>query len=437
MGVKQHPAITRRQFLQAGTVTGAALTLTGAALAADPNLKPVRFGVIGTGGRGTALLRNLLSVPGVEVHAVCDVVRERAEAAQRLVGQKAGRPAEVYAGDENVWTQLAARADLDAVLIATPWEWHARMAVAAMRAGHYAAVEVPAALTLEECWELVRVSEETGRPCMMLENVCYFQNVLTLLRMVREGVLGEVLHSEGGYQHDGRAAMFDAQGDLTWRGRHIAAKNGNQYPTHPLGPIAQWMNINRGDRFTQLLSMSTPAKGVRELALKKFGPDHAATRREYAQGDVNTTLLQTAQGRTVTLYFDILTPRPYDLIFRLQGTKGLYHGTLNQIALEGPGVSSDKWQPFEPYLEKFEHPLWKALAAVAKDSGHGGADYITLHEFVQAVRDRRPTPQDVYDAATWSAVVPLSIASVAKGSQPLEFPDFTRGKWKTTPPRAA
>ena len=234
-----------------------------------------------------------------------------------------------------------------------------------------------------------RTSEETGKPCMMLENVCYYQNVLALLRMVREGLLGDLLHCEAGYQHDCRGLMFDGQGQLTWRGRHAAEKNGNLYPTHPLGPVARWMNINHGDRFVQLVSMSTPARGLHEYAVKRFGAEHAAARRSFAQGDVNTSLLKTANGLTVALYFDLFTHRPYDLIFRLQGVKGIYSGTLNKICLEGPG-DSEQWQPFDPYLTKYAHPLWKELGESAlKDGGHGGADYIMMHDWLTAVRSRR------------------------------------------------
>ena len=256
--------------------------------------------------------------------------------------------------------------------------------------------------------------------------------------MIRAGLFGDLLDCEGGYQHDCRGLMFDGPGQLSWRGRHAADKNGNLYPTHPIGPIAQWMNINRGDRFVQVVSMSTPAKGLREYAAKRFGPEHAAARRSYAQGDVNTTLLKTANGLTVTLYFDILTHRPYDLIFRVQGTKGIYIGTLGKICLEGPtGGGSEDWQPFQPFLTKYAHPLWKEVGeAAVKHGGHDGADYVMMYDWLAAVRKRAETPQDVYDAATWSAIFPLSIDSVAKDSQPVEFPDFTKGRWKTNRTRS-
>lgn len=425
----------RRAFLKGSVAIGTAMAL-GPVLAQNETAPgPVRLGVIGVGGRGTGLLQTALQFPGVEVRAVCDIVPARAEQAGRIAAQKDGPQPEAYVRDEWAWKDLVARDDLDAVLIATPWEWHAPMAVAAMRAGKIPGVEVPAATTLEECWDLVRTSEQTGKPCMMLENVCYFQNVLTLLRMVREGLFGELLHCEAGYQHDCRFLLFDGQGNLTWRGRHVAEKNGNLYPTHPLGPIAQWMDINRGDRFTQLVSMSTAARGMREYAARKLGPDHPAAGRTYAQGDVNTSLLKTANGRTVTLYFDLLTHRPYDLIFRVQGTEGIYLGTLNQVCLRTRESEAEEWSPFDPYLKSHAHPLWEAMAeAAAKHGGHGGSDYVMMYDFLRAVRSGGPFPQDVYDAATWSAVFPLSIASVAAGSQPVEFPDFTNGKWKTNPP---
>jgi len=422
--------MTREEFLRAGAVVGATAALAGGTAAAQ-EMKPVRVGVVGVGSRGTHLLQILAGMPKVEVPAVCDIIEAHAARAQQAVQDATGARPEAYTRGERDFERLCEREDLDAVITATPWEWHTPVCVAAMRAGKYAGTEVPAAGTVEECWDLVRTSKETGVPCMMLENVCYFQNVLTLLRMVREGVLGDMLHCQGGYQHDCRFLLFNTDGTLTWRGRHAAAMNGNLYPTHPIGPIAWWLDINRGDRFTQLSSVSTPAKGMRNYAAEHFGPDHAAAQRDYALGDVNTTFLETAKGRTVVLYFDMCTPRPYDLIFRVQGTKGLFMGTLDQIYIEGVSPQKDQYEPFAPYLEKYAHPLWEELEQEAKaHGGHGGADYITLHQFVRAVRNGTQTPQDVYDAAAWSVVFPLSVQSVAQGGAMLEFPDFTGGQWQ-------
>jgi len=312
------------------------------------------------------------------------------------------------------------------------------MAIAAMKAGKYAGVEVPAAISIEECWDLVNTSEKTGMPCMMLENVCYFRNVLMALNLVRQGLLGELLHGEVGYQHFVRGSQFTKNGDLTWRGVHALERNGNLYPTHAIGPAAWWMNINRGDRFTYLNSMSSNSRGPSLYAAKTFGAEHASSRRTFAQGDVNTTLIKTENGLTVTLYYNTQSPRPYDLILRVQGTGGIYSGTLEKIYIDGRspvGRSGEPaWEDTAAYYERYEHPLWKRLSKAAASSGHGGADYITLHEFVKAVRNKTQTPIDVYDSATWSSILPLSERSVASRSAPVDFPDFTKGKWRTAKP---
>ena len=416
--------------------------LTGAAsltqIATGQNERPVAVGIVGAGSRGTSLLRTLLGVPGVEVPAVCDINEANLARAQALVEKTGRRRPEGYSAGVDDFRRLLLREDLNAVIIGTPWNLHAPVAVAAMQAGKYAGVEVPAALTIDECWELVDTSEKTGVPCMMLENVCYFRNVLMVLNMVRQGLLGELLHSEVGYQHFVRGSQFTKNGDLTWRARHALAENGNQYPTHPIGPAAWWMNINRGDRFTYLNSMSSNSRGPHLYAVKTFGEEHPSAKRAFAQGDVNTTLIKTENGLTVTLYYNTQSPRPYDLILRVQGTGGIYSGTLDKIYVDGRspvGRSGEPaWEDTAGYFEQYEHPLWKRLSKTAAASGHGGSDYITLHEFVRAVRNKTQTPIDVYDTSTWSAIVPLTKQSVASRSAPVDFPDFTRGKWRTAKP---
>jgi predicted dehydrogenase len=425
--------MNRRSFLKTSFAAAAALgTLSALASARE---KRVRLGIIGTGSRGTGLLQTLLLFPHVEIRAVCDLARDRATRARGIVEQKTGSAPEVYADTESAWEALVKRNDLDAVIIATPWEWHARMAVGAMRAGKYPGVEVPASATMRECWDLVRTSEKTGIPCMMLENVCYFRNVMALLRMVREACFGDLLHCEAGYQHDCKSLMFTPDGKLTWRGLHAANMNGNHYPTHAIGPVAQWFGINRGDRFVSLSSISTAARSLRQYAARKFGPDHDLAQRNYAQGDINVTLLKTASGRTVTLYYNTFTHRPYDLIFRLEGVKGIYLGTNNSICLEDGEKASETWEAFEPYQTRYDHPMWQRFSEEAvRSGGHGGAEYLMFHDFLQAVQNKTSAPQDVYDAAAWSAIVPLSHDSVAKGGKQLAFPDFTRGHWKNRPP---
>lgn len=404
--------------------------------------RPLRVGFIGTGARGTALLRTTLQFPDVVVPAICDINETAAARAAALIERAGQARPQVYGATGGVddWRRLVARDDLDAVINAGPWQLHSAMSVATMRAGKYAAVEVPAAITVAECWDMVNASEETGMPCMILENVCYFRNTLLILNMVRQGLFGELTHCEGGYQHDVRFVFLSTGGDrgpageLTWRGVHAASKNGNLYPTHPLGPIAQWLDVNRGDRFTHLTSMSSKARGLAHFARKKFGAAHPNANREYALGDVNTTLLRTASGATVTLYHDTMSPRPYDLILRVQGTEGIYMGSLDKFYFDGRSPKEDQWEAPDAYYAKYEHPLWRDLGPKTAGQGHGGADYIEMHQFFKAVRNRTETPIDVYDAAVWSCVFPLSIQSVAANSQPVEIPDFTRGKWKTRKP---
>ena len=426
--------LSRRTFMQTGAALGAAWALSAKESHAAEDIKPVRVGMVGVGNRGTFLTNTLLQIPGVEITAVCDINPDRAANAKAAIEKANGKTPELYTNGERDWEHLVAREDLDAVVTATPWQWHTPIMVAAMKAKKYAATEVPAAITLDECWELVRTSEATGMPCMMLENVCYFENALAILRMVRENVFGELIHAEAGYQHDGRFVMANDKGEPLWRLEHAIKSNGNLYPTHPIGPVAQWMNINRGDRFTRLVSMSTKSRGMKLYAAEKFGPDHPLAKQDYAMGDINTTLLETENGCTVTLYFDLFTPRPYDLIFRLQGTKGIVMGAWDKIYLEGVSPKKDEWEPFAPYMKKYEHPIWKEMNGGSITSGHGGGDYITVYEFIKAVRTKTQPPQDVYDAATWSAIVPLSIQSAAGHGANLEFPDFTQGKWKSNPP---
>jgi hypothetical protein len=423
--------LTRRGFLSAAALAA------GSGLNAQP--RTIGVGFIGVGSRGSGLVRGALAHENVEIRAICDINEQNLSRAQAAV-EKAGRKRpEGYSRGVEDYKRLLAREDLDAVINAGPWELHTPMSVATMKAGKYAATEVPAATTIEECWELVRTSEATGIPCMMLENVCYFRNALLVLNMIRQGVLGEMIHCEGGYQHDVRTAFIGHEnrgvpGEITWRGLHAATRNGNLYPTHPIGPIGWWLDINRGNRFTYATSMSSKSRGLRDYVAKKHGADHPNAKREYALGDVNTTLLMTENGATVTLYHDTVLPRPYDLILRAQGTRGIYSGTLDQFYIDNRSPKPHTWEDPAAYYRDFEHPLWKALSERAKSHGHGGADYITMHQFFEAVRNRTQTPIDVYDTAAWSAITPLSIDSVARRSAPVEFPDFTQGKWKNRPP---
>jgi len=402
--------------------------------------QPVRVGIVGAGHRGFSHVRTLLDVPDVEITAICDVNEVNVRRSQDLVEQAGHpRPDGYSRGDED-YRRMVERDDLDAVIATGPWESHTPVCVAAMQAGKYAATEVPAALTVDECWDLVDTSERTGMPCMLLENVCYYRHVMLVLNLIRRGLLGELLHAAGGYQHDVRGAKIGPSGEVLWRGMHAVRRNANLYPTHPIGPISWWLDINRGDRFTYLVSMSSNSRGINHYVAERFGADHPNARREYALGDVNTTLIKTARGLTVMLSHDTQSPRPYDLILTVQGTEGIYSGTLDKIFIEGglplddPRRKKPVWEELTDYYREYDHSIWQTLGQTAKQYPHGPADYLQLHQFAKAVRNRTQTPIDVYDAATWSVITPLTEQSVAGKSAAVDVPDFTRGKWATAKP---
>jgi len=436
----------RRDFVK----TGATAAL-GASLVPSPALASrsrsgaadqLRLGFIGVGGRGSWLLGLALRRDDCEVTAVCDIVSEKAQRAADAA-REAGRPepALYTAGDED-WRNLLRRDDVDAVIIATPWLWHTPMAVGAMEAGKAVGVEVPAAITVEDCWDLVRTHERTGMPCMMLENVCYRRDVMAVLRMVREGMFGELLHCECGYQHDLREVKFNpgtsfgpgANGEAVWRTDHSIHRNGDLYPTHGVGPVANYLHINRGNRFVQLTSTATKARGLHEYIVSVGGEDDPNADVRFKLGDIVTTVISTANGETVIVSHDTNLPRPYSLGFRVQGTRGLWMAVNRSIYLEGVSPEPHSWEPFEPYQTQYEHPLWQRYGNEAQGGGHGGMDFFVMNAFVESVRRGEPTPLDVYDAAAWSVIGPLSERSLAMGSHPVSFPDFTGGTWATRDP---
>jgi len=406
--------------------------------------RKVRLGFIGVGGMGTNLLRSCLSMPDVEIPAVCDISPQAMARAIDLI-EKAGRkrPQEYSKGEED-YLNLVVRDDLDAVVIATPWLWHTPMCIAAMKAGKHVAPEVWGASNIEECWDLVRTAEETGMQCMMLENHCFDRIEMSVLKMVREGLFGEMLHYECGYCHDLRNVKFrpnaefgpGSEGEARWRTYHSQYRNGDLYPTHGLGPIANCMNDNRGNRMVSLTSTATKARCLHEYIVEKGGEDHPNTNVDWALGDIVTTVIKTQKGETVTITHDTNSPRPYSNNMMAQGTKGLwlYHRALcNSIHVEGrsPG---HKWEAWEKYIPEFEHPLWKKFLSDGVKGDHGGAGYLKLRSFVECVKRDIPTPIDVYDTAAWIGITPLSEKSIALGSAPVEFPDFTTGKWMTNKP---
>jgi len=399
----------------------------------SPPLEVVRVGFVGVGGMGSVHVQNFLNIPGVEIKAICDIVEEKVTRAQKWV-EEAGFPRpKGYSRGPWDFRRMCEEEDLDLVFTATPWEWHVPVCVAAMKNGKHAATEVPAAVTLEECWELVETAERYKKHCVMMENCCYDRIELMSLNMVRRGLLGEILHAEAGYLHDLREVKFSHEGEGLWRRQHSWKRNGNLYPTHGLGPVAQCMNINRGDAFDYLVSMSSPSRGLQLYALEKFGPDSPQARERFALGDVNTSLIKTRLGKTIILIHDTNLPRPYSRIHLIQGTRGILQKWPNRIYIEGRSPSH-RWEDIEAYAAEFEHPLWKKLSQKGEGRGHGGMDFIEDYRLVQCLRMGQPMDMNVYDAAAWSAVSALSERSVARNSEPVKFPDFTRGAWKTTPP---
>mgnify|MGYP003755948627 FL=1 len=415
-----------------GVAASAGIVLSAAGQEGAGQPKPVRVGVVGVGNRGTGLTRTMLGIPGVQIPAVCDINPEHLARAQALI-EEAGQPKpEGYGGDDLAYEQLMARDDLDAVIIATYWQWHTPMAVSAMRHGKYAGVEVPAALDVAQCWDLVNTSEQTGVPCMMLENWSFRQDNLAVLNMIRQGLLGEMVHCHCAHSHDCIDHwFFDAEGNDRWPAEFLIKYNRDQYPTHSLGPVLSWMDINCGDAFATLASTATSQRGINAYFARKFGPDHPNAKKEFAQGDIVTTTIKTHGGKTVIVNYDMQLPRPYDNRWLIQGTLGLYNEQRNAVYLTGQSPRYHEWEPFPPYQEKYNHAWWSEGGG---QGGHGGTDYLELSLFLDAVRNKKQTPLDVYDSATMSSVVGLSGESIAQGSAPVGVPDFTRERWKTRKP---
>ena len=423
---------SRREFLQATGVGVASATQSGASSVIDMpfNAASPRIGLIGTGARGTALLKNILAAD-VAVNALCDVVPEAAERARSLVEQAGQKTPQLYTNGEHAFEALLARDDLNLVIVATPWQWHTPMAVEAMEHGKHAAVEVPAAITIEECWRLVDTSERTRRHCIMLENCCYGENETLVLGMVRAGLFGDLLYGEAAYIHDLREELFLNKGSGLWRRAFHTNHQGNLYPTHGLGPVANYMGINRGDRFDYMVSMSTPAKGLAQYRAEHVAKGDSKWAERYIEGDMNTSLIKTANGLTINLQHDVSNPRPYDRLNSIAGTKGVFKDYPPRIYFDGQS-GGEQWGSIDPFKEKYEHPLWKKQGEIARKlGGHGGMDFIMIYRLMECVRKGLPPDMDVYDAASWSAPGPLSAASLAQGSAPVKFPDFTRGRWQT------
>jgi predicted dehydrogenase len=392
---------------------------------------PVRVGYVGIGNQGSSHIKNLLRIEGARITALCDIVPEKVERAQKQV-EEAGQPKPAaYTRGHTDFVRMCENEQLDLVYTATPWDLHVPVCVAAMKNGKHAATEVPAAVTLEECWRLVETAEKTRRYCVMMENCCYDRAEMLILNMVSKGLFGELLHAEGGYLHDLRELKISPtyyQG--AWRIEHSIKRNGDLYPTHGLGPVAQCMEVNRGDAFDYLVSMSCNSRGLNLYAAEKFGPADPRATQKYALGDIVSTLIRTEKGRTILLQHDTNSPRPYSRNILVQGTKGIVRKYPEEkIHIEGR-TPAHSWEELSNYMEEFEHPIWKKLREDAAGAGHGGMDFIEDYRLIQALREGIEPDMDVYDAAALSAVSALTERSIANKSSPVNFPDFTRGMWK-------
>jgi predicted dehydrogenase len=384
------------------------------------------LGLIGVGNRGTSLLNVFLVHAGTQVPAVCDINPQAADRAAAIVAKARGASPERYVNGPEDYLRMLKRDDLDAVCVFTPIPLHAAMAVAALRAGKNVLSEVPAAITLQECHDLVKAVEETGRFYMLSENCCYYESSLAIRNMVEQGLLGEPTYAECGYVHDCRDICFNHDGSLTWRGEMQRDTVGNWYPTHALGPVSRWLGINRGDRFVSLTAATTPALCMAYYAAERFGKDSPAAKIPWRCGDSTSALIHTEKGRVIDLRFDIASPRPHPSTthYVLQGTKGGYLDDGQRIWLEGKSKKYE-WEPAAAYFKEYQHPLWKQWGKLAGAGGHGGADYLVTRAFLDALRTGAKPPVDVYDAVAWSSVIPLTAASIQSGGQPQAFPRFT------------
>lgn len=405
---------------------------------AAPKLDQVKVAFIGVGARGSGHVGQLAKMEGVEVVGICDLKVALAERSTKLATDRGHQP-KLYTGADHAWEKMLAETRPDAVVISTPWSLHAPMCIKSMKAGAHAFCEVPLAVTVQEMWDIVDTSEATGRHCMMMENVNYGREELLYLNMVRQGAIGELLHGEASYIHELRQQMENNNTTGSWRTFEYARRNGNLYPTHGLGPVAQYMNLARGeDNFARIVSFSSPAKGRALYARqseKLTNPEFKSM--DFKGGDINTSIIKTTLGRTILVQWDETSPRPYSRHNLIQGTKGTLAGFPNRIAIEGVNdhhqwAENDAW---EEIAAKYEHPLFKRMGDLAKKmGGHGGMDFLMLFRMIECLRKGEPLDQNVYEGAFWSVVGPLSEKSVAEDGMPQVFPDFTRGNWKTTRP---
>ncbi|WP_109851640.1 Gfo/Idh/MocA family protein [Aquimarina sp. AU58] len=437
---------SRRNFVKKTALASAGVSLlSNLSFGAVTNQtdRKLRLAFIGVGLRGMNHFNNALNRKDIDITAICDIDPERIKIALKKIDKANFSKPKVFGNSDLDYRNLLELEDVDAVIISTPWLWHTKMAVDAMKAGKYTGLEVSAANTIEECWDLVNTHEATGTHLMILENVNYRRDVLAVLNMVKQNVFGELVHFRCGYQHDlrfvklndgksayGKGVEFGEKGisESKWRTQHSVLRNGDVYPTHGVGPVATMCDVNRGNRFTSLSSNATKAIGLHNYIVKHGGKEHPNAKVKFKQGDVITTTIETAKGETIIVTHDCNLPRPYSLGFRVQGANGLWEVDGDRMYIEGQS-KPHQWDNADQWLKKYDHPLWQKYGELATDAGHGGMDFFVLNAFVESAKENIAPPLDVYDAAAWSAITPLSELSIENNGEPQDFPDFTRGMW--------
>lgn len=437
----------RRDFIKNSMITSAGFSILPSGTLFTQTRK-VKVGIIGTGLRGQDHLEMLLKRDDTDVLAICDVDANMLTMAQKLFVDAQKKLPQIFTGSPHAYEDLLKLSEIDAIIIATPWEWHAPMCIAGLEVGKYVGTEVVLGITLKDHWDVVKACEHYKGHLMMLENVCYRRDVMAVLNMVRQGMFGELVHLQCGYQHDLRGVKFNdgitpynsgvefgdkGYSEARWRTNHSVHRNGDLYPTHGIGPVAHYINNNRGNRFVTLCSFASKARGLHEYIEKKGGANHPNAKIDFKLGDVVTTSIGTANGETILLQHDTNLPRPYSLGFRVQGTEGLWMDINNSMYIEGKG-KPHQWQNAQQFLDQYDHPLWKRYGQDANGAGHGGMDFFVLHSFIESVKRKIATAMDVYDAAAWSAITPLSEMSIQKGNKTVSFPDFTNGEWANRQP---
>lgn len=452
---------SRRNFIKTTALaTFGALVLPNSLFAYSETFtsdKKIRVGFIGVGLRGREHVKLLAKRNDVEIIAFADPSKIMLSECQKILKENGKPAAKEFSNGEYDYRNLLKLNNIDAVVIATPWEWHLPQGVEAMRAKKIVGMEVSGAIKLEDCWEFVKAYEETKVPIYMMENVCYRRDLMAVLNMVRKGMFGELVHGRGGYEHDLRGVLFNdgvtpynsgvefgAKGfsEAKWRTEHYVKRNGELYPTHGLGPVSMMMNVNRGNRLTRLSSFSSKSVGLHKYIVDhaKGGENHPNAKVKFNQGDIVTTQIACENGETILLTHDTSLQRPYDLGFRVQGTEGLWQdfgsGEFNDghIYFEKKMNHSHKWDNPEKWLTENDHPMWKKYENMANGAGHGGMDFFVMNTFIECIKQNIEFPMDVYDLATWYSITPLSEKSIAQGGQVVDIPDFTKGQWKNRKP---